>query len=174
VEEIDDTPPLSESAEINEWLWLADGFPQLADAIERDGDPGAKAVAAFGKSRVKTYPSDAVSRALIQRATVVRQWQLFLNKYAVVLIPVSAELPFPDQLDLEGPAAFERVWEAQFPVRATPALGLPILAVSTGLVGQTPVGVQIVAGRYREDLCLRAGEAIEARGTPPSPIDPRS
>jgi len=174
VEEIDDTPPLSESAEINEWLWLADGFPQLADAIERDGDPGAKAVAAFGKSRVKTYPSDAVSRALIQRATVVRQWQLFLNKYAVVLIPVSAELPFPDQLDLQGPAAFERVWEAQFPVRATPALGLPILAVSTGLVGQTPVGVQIVAGRYREDLCLRAGEAIEARGTPPSPIDPRS
>jgi amidase len=34
------------------------------------------------------------------------------------------------------------------------------------------VGVQIVAGRYREDLCLRAGEAIEARGTPPAPIDP--
>jgi len=27
--------------------------------------------------------------------------------------------------------------------------------------------------RYREDLCLRAGEAIEARGTPPAPIDPR-
>jgi Asp-tRNA(Asn)/Glu-tRNA(Gln) amidotransferase A subunit family amidase len=47
-------------------------------------------------------------------------------------------------------------------------------AVSTGLVGQTPVGVQIVAGRYREDLCLRAGEAIEARGTPPAPIDPRN
>jgi len=35
-----------------------------------------------------------------------------------------------------------------------------------------PVGVQIVAGRYREDLCLRAGEAIEVQGTPPSPIDP--
>ena len=52
------------------------------------------------------------------------------------------------------------------------ALGLPALAVSTGLVGQTPVGVQIVADRYREDLCLRAGEAIEARGKPPAPIDP--
>jgi amidase len=32
--------------------------------------------------------------------------------------------------------------------------------------------VQIIAGRYREDLCLRAGEAIEAQGTPPAPIDP--
>jgi amidase len=66
------------------------------------------------------------------------------------------------------------VWDAQFLLRATPVLGLPALTVSTGLVGQSPVGVQIVASRYREDLCLRAGEAIEARGTPPAPIDPRS
>ena len=172
VEEVDDTPPLNESADVNEWLWLADGFPQLADAAERDGDPGALAVVAAVRPRIKTYPADAVARALVQRASVVRQWQLFLNRYAVLLIPVSAELPFPDQLDLQGSAAFQRVWDAQFLLRATPALGLPILAVSTGLVGKSPVGVQIVAGRYREDLCLGAGEAIEARGTPPAPIDP--
>ena len=126
------------------------------------------------RPRIKTYPADVVSRALLQRATVVRQWQLFLNKYAVLLIPVSAELPFPDGLDLQGNAAIQRVWDAQFLLRATPVLGLPALTVSTGLVGQTPVGVQIVASRYREDLCLRAGEAIEARGTPPAPIDPRN
>jgi amidase len=174
VEEVDDTPPLNESAEVNEWLWLGDGFAQLADAAERDGDPGALAVVAFGKTRIKTYPADAVARALVQRATVTRQWQLFLHKYAVLLIPVSAELPFPDGLDLQGNAAFQRVWDSQFLLRATPVLGLPALAVSTGLVGQSPVGVQIVAGRYREDLCLRAGEAIEARGTPPAPVDPRN
>jgi amidase len=172
VEEIEDTPPLNESAEVQEWLWLADGFAQLADASERDGDPGALAVMAFAKPRTKTYPADAVARALIQRATVVRQWQVFLNTYAVLVIPVSAELPFPDQLDLQSDSAFQRVWDSQFLLRATPTLGLPILAVSTGLVGQTPVGVQIVAGRFREDLCLRAGEAIETRGAPPAPIDP--
>ena len=104
---------------------------------------------------------------------MTRQWQLFLAKYAVLLLPVSGELPFPDELDLRGEAGFRRVWDAQFLMRALPALGLPALTVSTGLVGQTPVGVQIVAGRYREDLCLRAGEVIEARGTPPAPIDPR-
>ena len=94
VEEVGDTPPLNESADVNEWLWLADGFPQLADAAERDGDPGALAVVAAVRPRIKTYPADAVARALVQRATVVRQWQLFLNRYAVLLIPVSAELPF--------------------------------------------------------------------------------
>jgi amidase len=53
-------------------------------------------------------------------------------------------------------------------------MGLPALTVSTGLVGRVPVGVQLVSGRYREDLCLLAGEAIEAGGTPSAPIDPVS
>ena len=174
VEEVDDTPPLHEAAQVQEWLWLADGFAQLADAAERDGDPGALAVMAFARPRTKTYPADAVARALVQRSTARRQWQLFLNKYAVLLIPVSAELPFPDGLDLQGSGGFQRVWDSQFLLRATAALGLPALTVSTGLVGQSPVGAQIVASRYREDLCLCAGEAIEARGTPPAPIDPRN
>src|SRR5262249_42065450 len=173
VEEIEDTPPLNEAAEVNEWLWLGDGFAQLADEVERDGDPGALAMVTAVKPRTKTYPTDVVARALVQRATVVRQWQLFLTEYAVLLIPVSAELPFPDGLDLKGDAVY-RVWESQFLMRATPTLGLPAVTVSTGLVGNSPVGVQIIAGRFREDLCLRAGEAIEARGTPPAPIDPHN
>jgi len=58
-------------------------------------------------------------------------------------------------------------------MRALPVMGIPALTVSSGFANGSPVGVQIVAGRYREDLCLRAGEAIEARGAPPAPIDPR-
>jgi len=62
--------------------------------------------------------------------------------------------------------------EAQLPQIAIPFMGLPGLTVSTGLVGRIPVGVQVVSGRYREDLCLAAGEAIEAGGTPSAVIDP--
>ena len=172
VEEVADTPPLGEAAEVNEWLWLGDGFAELADAVERDGDAGAMALIANLKPRAKTFPADVVARALVQRATVTREWQAFLAKYAVLLVPVSGELPFPDGLDMHGEAGFRRVWDAQFLMRALPTMGLPGLTVSTDLVGKSPVGVQISAGRYREDLCLRAGEAIEARGTPPAPIDP--
>jgi amidase len=103
---------------------------------------------------------------------MTREWRLLLAKYPVLLLPVSAELPFRDGLDLEGEAGFERVWQAQLTQRGLPAMGLPALTVSTGLVGSVPVGVQIVADRYREDLCLSAGEAIEAGGVPPAPIDP--
>jgi amidase len=172
VEEVADTPPLNEAAEVNEWLWLGDGFAELADAVERDGDAGAMALIANLKPRAKTFPADAVARALVQRATVTREWQAFLAKYAVLLVPVSGELPFSDGLDMHGEAGFRRVWDAQFLMRALPTMGLPGLTVSTDLVGKSPVGVQIIAGRYREDLCLRAGESIEARGTPPAPIDP--
>lgn len=73
---------------------------------------------------------------------------------------------------MHGEAAFTRMWQAQMPMLGLPYLGLPALTVSTGLLGRTPVGVQVVSGRYREDLCLAAGEAIEAAGTPPSPVEP--
>jgi amidase len=33
--------------------------------------------------------------------------------------------------------------------------------------------VQILAGRFREDLCLDAAEIIEARAPMPTPIEPR-
>src|SRR5262249_19593500 len=70
VEEMTDTPPWSEAAEVNEWLWLGDGFTELADAVERDGDSGALALIANLKPRAKTFPADVVARALVQRATV--------------------------------------------------------------------------------------------------------
>jgi amidase len=172
VEEIEDTPSMREAAELQERLWLGDGFAALADAAARDGDPGALAVVAASRAKVERLPSDVISRSLVRRTTVTRQWRLFLAKYAVVLLPVSGELPFPDGLDMEGDASFQRVWEAQLTMRALPAMGLPGLAVSTDLIGTTPVGVQIVAAHYREDLCLLAGNAIEERGVPSSPIDP--
>jgi amidase len=52
-------------------------------------------------------------------------------------------------------------------------LGLPSIAVPTGVANGLPVGVQLIAGRYREDLCLEAAEEIEARAGVRTPIDPR-
>ncbi len=88
-------------------------------------------------------------------------------------MPVSGELPFADQADQGGAEAFGAIIEAQLTQVGLPLLGLPGLAVATGLSGTAPLGVQLVAGRYREDLLLAAGEAIAAAGTPPAPIDPQ-
>ncbi|HLX14968.1 MAG TPA: amidase family protein [Bradyrhizobium sp.] len=172
VEEIATTPPLREAADLQTKLWLGDGYEAQLAAAEREGDPGALACLRGNRAKVFPFDATAFSKALTRRATLVREWSLFLETYAVLVMPVSAELPFPDQLDMQGEAAFARVWQAQLTQIAIPFMGLPGLTVSTGLVGRVPVGVQVVAGRYREDLCLLAGEAIEAGGTPPAPIDP--
>jgi amidase len=37
-----------------------------------------------------------------------------------------------------------------------------------------PLGVQLVAARFREDICLALGEIIEARAGVTAPIDPVS
>jgi amidase len=172
VEQIETTPPLREAAELQTKLWLGDGYQAQLDAAEREGDPGALACLRGNKAKVHPFDAAAFSKALTRRATLTREWQLFFETYAVLLMPVSGELPFPDGLDLRDGASFARVWRAQMPQIGIPFMGLPGLTVSTGLVGRIPVGVQIVSGRYREDLCLLAGEAIEAAGTPPAPVDP--
>ena len=169
VEEIADTPPLREAADLQTKLWLGDGFEAQLEAAEREGDPGA--LACLRGNRAKVHPFD-LSKALTRRATLTREWLSLFENYAVLLMPVSGELPFPDQLDRKDEASFARVWHAQLPQIAIPFMGLPGLTVSTGLVGRVPVGVQLVSGRYREDLCLAAGEAIEAGGTPSASIDP--
>ena len=174
VEEIATTPPLREPAEHQTKLWLGDGYEAQLEAAEREGDPGALACLRGNRSKVFPFDAAAFSRTLTRRATLTRQWLEFFEKYAVLLMPVSAELPFPDGLDRKDDASFARVWRAQLTQIAIPFMGLPGLTVSTGLVGRIPVGVQVVSGRYREDLCLAAGEAIEAGGTPPAPIDPVS
>ena len=172
VEEIETTPPLREAADLQTKLWLGDGYEAQLEAAEREGDPGA--LACLRGNRTKVFPFDgaALSNALIRRATLTREWLQFFETYSVLLMPVSSELPFPDGLDRRDDASFARVWQAQLPQIAIPFMGLPALTVSTGLVGRVPVGVQVVSGRYREDLCLKAGEAIEAGGTPSAPIDP--
>jgi Asp-tRNA(Asn)/Glu-tRNA(Gln) amidotransferase A subunit family amidase len=52
-------------------------------------------------------------------------------------------------------------------------LGLPAVAVPVAEADGLPHAVQIIGPRFREDLCLAAGAAIEAGATCRVPIDPR-
>ena len=57
-------------------------------------------------------------------------------------------------------------------------LGFPSAAVPVGTTAADgapkglPLGVQVIAGRYREELALDAAEVIEAQHGLETPIDP--
>ena len=172
VEEVAGTPPLAEPAKLQALLWLAETRRGLNAAIAREGDPDATAVYGYMERLCPAPDLFAFQDALTRRATLLREWTLFLERFPVVLMPVSGELPFRDNSDVESFEGFGRIMAAQLPQVGLPLLSLPGLAVSTGLVGTVPVGVQLVGPRYREDLLLEAGEVIEAGGAPPAPIDP--
>jgi len=172
VEEIANTPPLAEPAEHQIRMWMGDGYQAQRDAAEKEGDPGALAVLRGHEAACRGMDLAGFSKMLTRRATLTREWQLFFESWAVLLIPVCGELPLPYDFDLRDEASLLHAWKIQMPQVGLPFVGMPAMTVTTGLVGTVPVGVQLVAGRYREDLCLLAGEAIEAGGVPASPVDP--
>lgn len=166
-------PPLRKPLELQLALWLAEFRRTAAQAVKDEADPDATFVYEQMAAVCPEPDLNGMLDVLQARVGLAREWGLFLEQHPVLICPVSGELPFPDQLDVESPAAFRRVLEAQVPQVGLPLMSLPGLTVSTGLAGSVPVGVMLVAGRYREEVLLQAGEAIERGGTPPTPIDPR-
>jgi amidase len=79
----------------------------------------------------------------------------------------------PVNVDVEGEAGTARMLAALRLQFVLPVLGLPGLALPTAPVDGLPMGVQIVARRYREDLCLDAREIVETHLGPCTPLDPR-
>jgi amidase len=103
-------------------------------------------------------------KAIALRSRFIRNWLAFLETYPVVLTPISVN-PVPEaNADLKGPQRIaELFWNDLRFMSAINVLGLPAAVVPVGLAKGAPVGVQIIASRYREDICLDAAAAIEKR-----------
>ena len=100
--------------------------------------------------------------ALSERTRHIRNWMLLLEQYPVILAPVSVQKTFLAREDLEGPERVLNMWgDAGRYIGTMNHLGLPSVVVPVGLAHDLPVGVQLVATRFREDLALDAAEAIE-------------
>jgi amidase len=171
VEEVD-LPPLREPAQLQALPWLAETRRGLNKAVAAEDDPDATFVYAQMEELCPAPDLFGFMDALQKRVGFVREWMEFFERYPIAISPVSAELPFKDQLDVESPEVFRRLMEAQLTQVGLPLMGLPGLTVTTGLVGRVPVGVQLLAGRYREDLLFQAGAVIEAAGVPKTPVEP--
>jgi amidase len=108
---------------------------------------------------------------LAQRRKHLRDWLQFLERYPLIVGPVSSEPPLPVGFDTDELADGEQLRRIQRLMITVNLLGLPAAVVPTGLVSGIPLGVQIIGSRYREDLCLDAAEAVEAQCGLNTPID---
>lgn len=114
------------------------------------------------------------SMLLMTRHRIARAWAGFLAEYPLVLSPTWAQLPFEHGFDAATPEGTAAFMELLRPVTPANLLGLPSACVpatrdeATGL----PIGVLLTGARFTDSFCLDAAEAVEARTTIRTPIDP--
>ncbi|MBM3524686.1 MAG: amidase, partial [Alphaproteobacteria bacterium] len=140
---------------------------------EKYGDAKVAHVARTLAALVPEIDAKTYLKAMANRTGVLRRWQLFLERWPLILCPVSDVPPLPPGADQGGPAAMERLLHVQRWQYAINGIGLPGIACPTGVNGSTPMGVQLVASRFREDLLFDAAEVLEARCGRLTPIEPR-
>lgn len=167
-------PHFAEAATMFWRLAVTEGASSTTAAIAKHGDEAVKRARGGTVKYAPPYDVDGYMDALARRATLLREWQLFFERYAVLLLPVSWQKPFPVDFDQQGDDAVRRMLDAQHPMLAASTLGLPGLSVPMPAADGVPMGVQLVAGRFQEEACLSAGEVIEARCPPATPIDPQA
>ncbi len=109
------------------------------------------------------YEGDELLRAMARRSSYLRDWQLFLAEYPLVLTPFMLEPTYAWNRDLEGREGAETIMLKSFYSFAMNFMGLPAGNVPANYNDGLPVGVQIVGRRFREDMILDACEAIETR-----------
>ncbi len=164
-----DPPALDEIA--TDWgslVMSAEVRETMLEAIEANGSADIRALVETVIAHYPRLDLGGYMRGLARRSGHLRAWSRFLEERPLILLPSSLEPPFKAGDDTTSTARCHEMIRAQRPMTAINLLGLPSVAVPTGLADGVPVGVQIVGPRYREDLCLAAAQALEDRAGRPT------
>ena len=96
----------------------------------------------------------------------------FFNEYQVCIGPTWCNLPWPIDTDLDPKLGNDALKKSFYFIAPANGLGLPAVALATGVSEGIPTGIQIYADLFRDDLALLAAEIIEKEKPCPSPINP--
>ncbi len=169
VEEVE--PP--ELDRVNEvWSYVMAGDMDEQSLQDQDAliTPELAAVFRQISERLASAPSNSEVHA--ERSRLSRVWSEFFAAYPVAIGPTWTCLPWPIDSDLDPVTGIDTTLGTAHFISPANVLGLPSVALATGVADGLPTGVQVYADRWREDLCLAAAEQIEAECSMPTPIDP--
>ena len=164
-------PDLERGVELWHMICVTDVFGGLWPQMQKMGDPDGIAAMRAWLELHKPVDLPTYVSALTEREGMLFRWMSFLQQWPLVILPTLADLP-PKQVADVTVEGQRQVLDSMRPALIAPLLGLPGLAVPVGSHGKLRTGVQIMAMRNREDLCLDVGEVIEAAEGVVTPIDP--
>lgn len=170
---VDEVMPPDPHRVIELWhrICMADVFTGLWPLMQQVGDDDGQAAM---RSWLELYPRGDLTdyvNALSERDAMLMRWMVWFEQWPLLVMPVLCDLPPAQRADVtvDGQRKTLELMRASL---VAPLLGLPGLAVPVLRSGRLRTGVQIMASRWREDLCLDAGEIIEAGEGVVRPVEP--
>ena len=164
-------PDLERGVELWHAIIATESHHGLWPNMQKMGDPDGIAAMRAWLEIHKPVDLATYLGALTEREGVLFRGMGFLQQWPLVILPTLADLP-PKQVSDTTVEGQRTIFDSMRPTLMAPLLGLPGLAVPVGRSGKLRTGVQIMAMRNREDLCLDAGEVIEAAEVVVTPVDP--
>jgi amidase len=166
-------PSVTDAHELWDLICQGELRELLADTVAELADASMKQAMRYMMARMPRLTLADYLRLYTRRAELVREWSVLLERYPVLLAPVSTRRQFMHGEDILSQEANDDCYRAQSTLTAFALIGVPGLAVPTGVTDGLPTGVLVMAQRFREDVALDAAEIIEAACPMPTPIDPR-
>ena len=142
----------------------------LLPAMGVANDVGLSEVFADWENAFVDHSGHGFMKAHMLRDQVIRAWNDFLMEYPLVVFPGFAEPMMRRGQDREGAGAMFRVAELARYMLNIPTLGIPAMSFPMGKHEGAPIGVQIAAHAWREDLILEAGFALERHQGKVTPV----
>ncbi|MEU6966137.1 amidase [Kitasatospora aureofaciens] len=172
VDEVPDVPRPDEALKAYHQLTSTEFAPSWPAVRQLLGEGGDRFIELTMR---RNPPVDAAGliRLMGTWMNIRRSWTEFLDAYPLLLGPVYTEPPVEPGLESRDQAGRDRVASAMRLCSVTSFVGVPAVAVPTGLDAEgLPTGVQLIGRPFREDLCLAAAQHVEDRLGTLTPIDP--
>ncbi|MFJ2795109.1 amidase [Streptomyces sp. NPDC087290] len=171
VREVRDVPRMDEALDAYDRITMTEFAPNWPAVRKLLGKGGDRYI---GMTMERTPPvsADELMKVMGTWMNIRRSWAEFLDEYPLLLGPVFTEPPVEPGLESRDRPGRDRVASGMRLCTVTSFVGVPGVAVPTGMAEGLPSGVQIVGRAFREDLCLDAAQAIEDRLGVLAPVDP--
>jgi len=172
VVETPELPSVEEAARLWDLICQGELRELLAPTVAALADAPMKQALVHMMARLPAFTLKDYLELYSRRATIARRWTTLLERWPVLLAPVSTRAQFFHGEDILDQRANDESYRVQSPLTAFALVPIPGVAAPTGLIDGLPTGVLVMAQPFREDVALDAAEAIEAAWPTPTPIDP--
>ena len=142
-------------------LLFAETELMMGDLINSSTSPAFKQmysgyVDAYSRLDFASYIAGCSERAGIRRDVAA-----LFDEVDLFLMPTSMSVPFENDYDFKCPEKLPEIIAAQRPLQLVNFLGLPSVALPTGMTSDIPVGVQLMGPMHSDAFVLDVAEVLE-------------